>query len=143
MNEITFVYGWLSPPVRYKGMFVFVGQISRDIGVHLSSKTFVTHKIDPAVDEALTYLGLELFASERVAAYGYVKGVGRATLDEPRYSYTLDPYYTDGRRLVLIMGDKWTDILDIQRLDWLPPLTPQIPQDLGVDEKRPSASVSE
>ena len=112
---------WLAP-VRYKGMFVFVGQISRDIGVRLSSKTFVTHKIDPAVDEARTYLGLELFASGRVAAYGYVKGVGRATLNEPRYNYTNDPYYTDGRRLVLIMADKWTDILNIERLDWLPPL---------------------
>jgi len=130
---------WLAP-VRYKGMFVFVGQISRDIGVRLSSKTFVTHKIDPAVDEARTYLGLELFASERVAAYGYVRGVGRATLDEPRYNYTNDPYYTDGRRLVLIMGDKWTDILDIERLDWLPPL---IPQDQGAAEKRPSTSVTE
>ena len=110
---------WLTP-VRYKGMNVFVGQISRDIGVRLSSKTFVTHKIDPAVDEARNYLGLDLFISERVSAYGFVKGVGRATFNEPRYNYTNDPYYTDGRRLVLIMADEWTDILDIDRLDWMP-----------------------
>ncbi len=113
---------WLAP-VRYKGMNVSVGQISRDIGVRLSSKTFVTHKIDPAVDEARVYLGLDMFVSEHVAAYGYVEGVGRAPFNEPRYNYTNDPYYTDGKRLVLIMADEWTSIMDIERIDWLPKLT--------------------
>ena len=112
---------WLAP-VRYKGMNVSVGQISRDIGVRLSSKTFVTHKIDPAVDEARVYLGLDMFVSEHVAAYGYVEGVGRAPFNEPRYNYTNDPYYTDGKRLVLIMADEWTSIMDIERIDWLPKL---------------------
>ena len=36
--------------VTLKGEKVFLGQISRDIGVKFSSKTFVTHKIDPMVD---------------------------------------------------------------------------------------------
>jgi hypothetical protein len=31
---------------------VWVGQISRDIGVKFSRKIFVTHKVDPAVDKA-------------------------------------------------------------------------------------------
>jgi len=115
---------WLAP-VRYQGMNVFVGQISRDIGIRLAAKTLVTHKIDPAVDEARTYLALDLLASERLAAYGYVKGVGAAPLDDPRYNYTGDPYYTDGRRLVLIMANERSDILDLERLDWEPPLMPQ------------------
>ncbi len=108
---------WLAP-VRYKGMNVLVGQISRDIGIRLSSKTFVTHKIDPVVDEARNYLALDLFVSGHVDSYGLVKGVGAAAFNEPRYNFTNDPYYTDGRRLVLIMADEWTDILDIKRLDW-------------------------
>ena len=42
---------WLSP-LRYKGMAVYVGQISRDIGVKLTTKspTLTTHEIDPDVD---------------------------------------------------------------------------------------------
>lgn len=108
---------WLAP-VRYKGMNVLVGQISRDIGIRLSSKTFVTHKIDPVVDEARDYLALDLFVSGHVDSYGFVKGVGAAAFNAPRYNYTNDPYYTDGRRLVLIMADQWTDILDIERLEW-------------------------
>jgi LssY C-terminus len=117
---------WLAP-VRYKGMNIFLGQISRDIGIRLAAKTLVTHKIDPAVDEARTYLTLDLLASERLAAYGYVTGVGAAPFDDPRRNYTGDPYYTDGRRLVLIMADQRTDMLDLERLDWEPPSMPQSP----------------
>ena len=115
---------WLAP-VQYKGMNVLVGQISRDIGVRLSSKTFVTHKIDPAVDEARDYLGLDMFVSERVSAWGFIQGVGQAPFIEPRYNYTKDPYYTDGRRLVIIMADEWTNIQDIKKINWLPNVTSQ------------------
>lgn len=115
---------WLAP-VQYKGMNVLVGQISRDIGVRLSSKTFVTHKIDPAVDEARDYLALDMIVSEHVTAYGFVQGVGQAPFNEPRYNYTNDPYYTDGRRLVIIIADEWNNILDIKRINWAPYVTSQ------------------
>lgn len=115
---------WLAP-VKYKGMNVAVGQISRDIGIRLSSKTIVTHKIDPAVDEARDYLALDMFVSEHVAAYGFVQGVGEALINEPRYNYTNDPYYTDGRRLVMIIADEWTNLLDIKRINWPPNVTSQ------------------
>jgi len=39
-------------PVNLNSTPVWVGQISRDIGVHLTSKTITTHKIDPDVDGA-------------------------------------------------------------------------------------------
>jgi hypothetical protein len=44
---------WLSP-MRYQGMPVYIGQISRDIGVKLTTKspTLTTHEIDPDIDEA-------------------------------------------------------------------------------------------
>ena len=35
---------------------VWVGQISRDIGVRLNRHTLVTHKMDPDVDETREYL---------------------------------------------------------------------------------------
>ena len=50
-------------PVNFEGTPVWIGQISRDIGVKLSSKTFVTHKIDPIVDEARFYVLLDIASS--------------------------------------------------------------------------------
>jgi hypothetical protein len=46
---------WLSP-IHVDGKPVWVGQISRDIGVRFTLKTIVTHKIDPDVDETRDYL---------------------------------------------------------------------------------------
>ena len=57
VNERNHMRFWLSP-IRYRGQKVFVGQISRDIGVKftLKSPTILTHVIDPDVDEARRYL---------------------------------------------------------------------------------------
>jgi hypothetical protein len=65
-NHLRF---WLAP-VTLNGKNVWVGQISRDIGVKFSSKTFVTHKIDPVVDEARLYITLDILASETLQALG-------------------------------------------------------------------------
>lgn len=108
---------WLAP-VTLQGKPVWVGQISRDIGVRLSSKTLVTHKIDPVVDEARTYLLLDVAASQTLAQFGYVEGVGYASVAEPRYNYTQDPYYTDGLRAVMILADDTIPFDEIESLDW-------------------------
>jgi len=105
-------------PVTFQGKPVFVGQISRDIGVKLSGKTVVTHKIDPVVDEARTYIGLDLLASQYLGQVGYVRGVGISTRAEPRYNYTDDPYYTDGLRLVLFLSETPVAYDEITWLDW-------------------------
>jgi hypothetical protein len=108
---------WLAP-VTLEGEPVWVGQISRDIGVRLSSKTLVTHKIDPVVDEARTYVLLDIAASQAMAQFGYTEGVGFAPIEKPHYNYTKDPYYTDGRRVVLILADDRVSLDQIERLDW-------------------------
>jgi hypothetical protein len=95
---------WLTPLI-FEGQEVWIGQISRDIGVRLSSKTITTHKIDPDVDETRDYLLQDLLLSGSLAGIGYAKGVGAATPEDPRYNYTLDPYFTDGLRLVLFVSD--------------------------------------
>ncbi len=94
---------WLMP-LKHAGRDVWIGQISRDIGVRLSSKTITTHKIDADVDETRDYLLQDLLLSGSLAGVGYVKGVGVATPEDPRYNYTLDPYFTDGLRLVLFVS---------------------------------------
>ena len=105
-------------PVTLQGQKVWVGQISRDIGVKLSSKTFVTHKIDPVVDEARLYITLDLGASESMRAFGYAKGVGYSDREAPRFNYTNDPYYTDGLRVVLILGKERQPLDTIEFLRW-------------------------
>jgi hypothetical protein len=110
---------WLAP-VTLQGQNVWVGQISRDIGVRFSSKTFVTHKIDPIVDEARLYISLDIAAAQSLRVVGYVKGVGYSDRQTPRYNYTGDPFYTDGLRVVLILGEQRHPLDDIDYLPWEP-----------------------
>ncbi len=104
---------WLTPLV-FEGKDVWIGQISRDIGVRLSSKTITTHKIDPDVDETRDYLLQDMLLSASLTGMGYVKGVGAATPENPRYNYTLDPYFTDGQRLVLFLSAERTSPEDLE-----------------------------
>ena len=120
VNERNHLRLWLAP-VTLDGQSVWVGQISRDIGVKLTSKTFVTHKIDPVVDEARLYITLDVAASESLHALGYVKGVGYSDRDSPRFNYTRDPYYTDGLRVVLILGEGRNPLSDVDFLPWEQP----------------------
>lgn len=108
---------WMSP-LRYEGVPVWIGQISRDIGVRLTWKTITTHKIDPDVDETREYLVEDLAYSQALAKLGYVSGVGAANREEPRGNLTGDPYYTDGLRVVLWVADEPVSFNDIQALDW-------------------------
>ena len=62
---------WLAP-MRYEGSSVWIGQISRDIGVRFTKKTITTHKIDPAVDDTREFLIEDLAYAQGLAAVGYV-----------------------------------------------------------------------
>ena len=110
---------WLSP-MCYHGKPVWVGQISRDIGVRLTfhSPTFTTHKIDPDVDEARTALTEDMVYSQNLQKIGFVKGVGAATPGAPAQNLTTDPYFTDGYRQVLIFDRQPTSLSGIEFLPW-------------------------
>lgn len=105
-------------PVTLEGQDVWLGQVSRDIGVKFSGKTLVAHKIDPIVDEARLYMAMDIAASRNLRALGYVKGAGYSDRKTPCFNYTNDPYYTDGFRLVLILGKKRQPTDKIQLLRW-------------------------
>ncbi|UCD78103.1 MAG: LssY C-terminal domain-containing protein [Desulfobacterales bacterium] len=115
---------WYSP-MRFEGKPVFIGQISRDIGVRFTSKTWppVTHKIDPDIDEARHALVEDLIFSQTVAKVGWVKGVGPARPSKPRTNLTGDPYFTDGNRVVLILDQGPIALNEIETLDWENPET--------------------
>ncbi|MGB5278349.1 MAG: LssY C-terminal domain-containing protein, partial [Gammaproteobacteria bacterium] len=108
---------WMSP-LRFEGVPVWIGQISRDIGVRLTAKTITTHKIDPDVDETREYLVENLAYSQALAKLGYVDGVGEATIDAPRANLTGDPYITDGKRVVLWISSQPKNFGEIEDLDW-------------------------
>jgi len=112
---------WMAP-YRYEGKVVFLGQISRDIGVRFTKKTITTHKIDPDVDETREFLLEDLAYSQALAKVAYVEGVGAATIEQPRGNLTGDPYFTNGYRLVLWVSSHPVDIADIQLEHWrIPP----------------------
>ena len=110
---------WLSP-MRYKGMPVYIGQISRDIGIKLTTKspTLTTHEIDPDIDEARDYLIQDMLESQKVAKTGLVEGVGKADPDNPRYNLTASPYWTDGMRVVFVFSENQTALDELEFFDW-------------------------
>jgi hypothetical protein len=110
---------WLSP-IRFRGKEVYVGQVSRDIGVKFTFKspTISTHVIDPDVDEARRYLVEDLAYSQALHRIGFVKGVGVSTEDEPQRNLTGDPWYSDGLRAVLFFDPRPYALNELRFLDW-------------------------
>ncbi len=109
---------WLAP-FRCEGEPVWVGQVSRDIGVKMTprSPTLTTHVIDPVVDESREYLFQSLLHRDAVAKFAFVRGVGPASEQDPRHNLTDDPYFTDGMRLVVWLSST--------------PVPPHMAEDLG------------
>ena len=118
---------WYSP-LRFQGQPVFIGQVSRDIGVRFTSEAWppVTHKIDPDIDEARYALIEDLIYSQMLAKVGFVKGVGRARPSEPRTNLTGDPYFTDGFRAVMILDQGPIALDQLQSLNWEAPKSFQV-----------------
>jgi muconolactone delta-isomerase len=119
IHERNHMRFWLSP-IRFRGEQVWIGQISRDVGVKftLKSPTISTHVIDPDVDEARRYLIEDLAYSQALYQIGFVKGVGEAGRDAPRTNLVGDSYYTDGLRAVLFFGPRPSSLADLAFLDW-------------------------
>jgi hypothetical protein len=113
---------WLAP-VNYQGKAIWVGQISRDIGSKLTTKspTLTTHIIDPDVDDARDTLLIEMLSAHVLEAIGHTKGVGKRTLDSPGKNLTDDPFFTDGRRAVMFLSEEPVPYEDIRLLEWEPP----------------------
>lgn len=115
---------WLTP-YTYNGDPVWVGQISRDIGVKFSKRTVITHAIDPDIDDTRDGLIGDLAYSQALCAVGYAKGSQRSTLQETHYNLTPDPYYSDGLRAILFFGGDPHALDEIQILDWERPIHTQ------------------
>src|SRR5262249_47821705 len=117
INERVHARLWLAPFTFY-GRRVWIGQVSRDIGVRFTDQTWnlTTHKIGPDVDFDRGYLVQDLMMSGFVELYGYVNGVGATPASAPRTNLTGDPYYTDGLRVVVFLSNQTTPLGAIRRL---------------------------
>jgi len=125
INERVHARFWLTP-YTFEGRRIWIGQVSRDIGVRFTAQTWnlTTHKIGPDVDFDRAYLLQDLLMSGFVERYGYVDGVGAAPASAPRRNLTGDPYYTDGLRAVVFLSNQPTPLKDIDRLPWEAPQPP-------------------
>ena len=110
---------WLAP-FTIDGLQVWVGQISRDIGIKLTTQSWylTTHRISPEVDQDRFYLLQDLVMSGAVSRFGFVRGVGVSSLPDPKVNLTHDPYLTDGLRLVLFLNEPRRAFDQIEALDW-------------------------
>ena len=110
---------WLAP-FTINGLQVWVGQISRDIGIKLTTQSWylTTHVISPDVDQDRFYLMQDLFLSGAVSRFGFVRGVGVSSMPDPRANLTGEPYLTDGLRLVLFLNEPRRSFDQIEFLDW-------------------------
>jgi LssY-like putative type I secretion system component LssY len=107
-------------PMQFEGKPVWVGQVSRDIGVRFTLDTWnlATHRIDPHVDCTREDLVQDLFRSGRITKVGYVSGGPVGTLASPRKNLTGDWYISDGLRAVLVFSHTRVSESEMQALDW-------------------------
>ena len=110
---------WLMP-IRFQDKEVWVGSISRDIGVHFTAKKghFITHKIDKDIDEVRNSVGEDMLFSRGLQKIGWTKGMPAVSSEKPRLNLGNDPYFTDGLLLVLLFQHRSIPMLEVQFFDW-------------------------
>lgn len=110
---------WLAP-FTHEGRRVWIGQVSRDIGVKVTplSPTLTTHIVDPEMDATREYLLHSLLAQGMVERFGFVRGSAAATPAAPRENLTGDPYFSDGMRLVVVLAPAPVPASAVHSLMW-------------------------
>jgi hypothetical protein len=110
INDRLHLRLWLTT-LRFQKQPVWVGQVSRDIGVRFTTKTWnlTTHRIDPDVDESRDYVVEDLMQAQHVQATAYVSGTGNCDASSPRHNLTGDPYFTDGLRAAIVLSGTRTE----------------------------------
>ena len=129
INQRNHLRLWLTP-LEYQGKAVWLGQISRDIGVRWTLKTWnlTTHKIDPDVDEARLGLIQDLLYSQSLLKFGFVKGPDPAPPSRPHRNLTGDPYFTDGLRAVMLFERRPVALREVEVFEWERPAGASLPR---------------
>lgn len=109
INQRLHLRLWYTP-ARFQGKPAWIGAISRDIGVKFTWKTWylTTHKIDPNLDDARDYLLADLIEIEKVKKFGFAAKAWDPSI--PHKNLTSDPYFTDGKILVMELSTEDTPV---------------------------------
>ena len=119
IDERNHLRVWLTP-LRFMGTPVWIGAISRDIGVIMSGFG-VTHKIDPDVDSERWYLAQTLARAQALKRFAFAKGGPVSHPENPKSS--VEPkniYYSDGLRIVMELTDEPVALDEISYIRWEP-----------------------
>jgi LssY C-terminus len=117
LNERNQLRLWMSP-FSYNGKQVWVGQISRILRPSAWSR-FI---LEPDVDQARTYLLQDLWYTQALIKYGYIKSMDIATIASPRKGLVDDTYFTDGLCLVMWIADTSIPLSNVQFVEWDKPV---------------------
>lgn len=112
---------WLSP-LTLNGIPVWIGQINREIKKRSTESGDVENVIEPDIDEARTYILQNLWYTQGISKYGFVKGVGESPITNQRRNLRNDPYFTDGLRIVLWIPGDPTSFSEVDFVEWENPL---------------------
>ncbi|WP_162532349.1 LssY C-terminal domain-containing protein [Candidatus Scalindua japonica] len=109
---------WLSPWI-FKGQNVWIGNISRDIGIKRKHKSLnLANKIDPDIDNAYYYLFMDVMMVQGLAKFGVVKGMGKSSPGTPGKTLSGNPYWTEGKRAVLLLSDDRIAMNKVDFFNW-------------------------
>jgi LssY C-terminus len=108
---------WLSP-MRVEGEPVWVGFVSRDLG--LQRPSFKNHIVD--LDEMRSLFIQNLWYTQGIKKYGYVKGAGVSPISQPKKIFGNMSFITDGYRAVIWVSEKSVPLNEVEAMNWeIPP----------------------
>ena len=110
---------WLAP-FTMEGRPVWIGQVSRDIGIKLTTKspTLTTHVIDPMVNESRQFVLESLLFRFRISDFGFSRATPPISRASPHHNLAGDAYFTDGLRLVVFLSEEPVSSEKVRNLGW-------------------------
>ncbi len=118
LNERNRLNLWLTPWI-FKGESVWIGNISREIGVKRKSKSFnFASKIDPDIDNAYYYLFMDVMMMQGLSKLGVVKCTDKSTPENPGKTVSGNSYWTGGKRVVLLFSEDRVAMNEIDFFNW-------------------------
>lgn len=110
---------WVTP-IRFRDMPVWVGQVAMPLGGRFGPGEGANGAtlVDPDVDEARNDLIQDLAYSQILAKFGFVKGVGEVSPQNPRITPDGSTYHTDGLRAVFLFLGDTTPLSKVGNFGW-------------------------
>ena len=109
---------WLSP-LRVEGEPVWIGQVTNFVGqrFYIGTVFFGAHP-DPHVDDARNFILQNVWYSQGLQSFAWSDTGNPVTLDQPVTDFNGNPFFTDGRRVILWLSGEPYSLLDTRHLDW-------------------------